>query len=632
MRLLTFGIAAAIAFGSSCVAQAQPSFASPQLADFAQLATIVNVQLNPSGSRMLIVRLAQDGQYEIEVRDVDDLSRPGRTFGAQPAEVRNASWLSDSRILVNLRERIEPSAGPGFWASFSAVFDDNGALVYRLPGAAPQLISTEGAAQGAIYLTYDSTGDGSPDVHRLDVDTGRDTRVLRGNNRRFGFEVDRDGEVRISATFDPDRFEVTYWARRKGSEDWAQIARISPSDRKTFTPVGFHTEDPNELAVIANFDKDTAGLHIIDVTTGNLVRTLFSHPDVDVEDALISTHGRLLGARYATDRPRIAWLDREYEVLSGKIEKGLPGRSVQISARTPAGLAVVRSFGPADPGSFYLLGPDEKLSLLGLSRPELQTRALAEVSFGQFAARDGVIIPYYLTAKPELAKPGPLVVMPHGGPWARDHGGWDEWAQMLAALGYAVVQPQFRGSTGFGRSHWLAGDGQWGRAMQDDLDDAVLHLVEAGIADPSRVAMLGWSYGGYAALTAGWRDNGIYRCTIAGAAVSDLSRINAGLSENPVLLRIQKPTIVGTSPLDHLARATIPVLVIHGDIDQIVPVSHGRDAAKRLKSGGRQYDYIEVKQLDHQLDRFSAEQKRFVYGAMAAFLANDCGMAPNPTG
>lgn len=611
-----------------CLLTASASGANPVVDRFSTVETIRGVQLSPSGKKMLVVRPGADGRHAVEIRETANLAAGGFDFGAEPAEIRDARWLTDDRILVLLRERVNNSAGPGFWGDFFAVFDGRGNLQYRLPGQNPQIMSLHGASAGTIYVAYDSTGDGSADVHRLDVVSGKTDRIFRGNNRRFGFEVDRKGEVRISTTFDPGAFEVTYWSRAAGSNDWTKVASLSPGDRKIFRPIGFLTDNSDELVVIAQQGKDTAGLHVFDLEAGRITRTLYENADVDVEDVVLSRDGRLLGARYATDRPRIAWLDPERAALARSLETALPGRTVRISERTPAGLAVVTSSGDGDPGSFHLLDADNRLQLLGLRFPKLADLKLAPVELTRFKARDGLTIPVYITRPVGASGPLPLIIMPHGGPWGRDNGGWDEWAQMLAARGYVVAQPQFRGSLGFGRAFWLAGDREWGGKMQDDLDDTVKHLVSTGGADPKRVAMFGWSYGGYAALTAAWRGNGLYRCAIAGAAVSDLDSINAGLAGDFVLRRIQKPTIAGPSPVDKLAAANIPTLVIHGDIDAVVPVSHGRDAARVLKASGKQHRYVEVKGLDHQLDKFSAEHKRQVYGEVDRWLIGPCGMAP----
>ena len=172
------------------------------------------------------------------------------------------------------------------------------------------------------------------------------------------------------------------------------------------------------------------------------------------------------------------------------------------------------------------------------------------MKFVTYKARDGRKIKAYVTIPTVGKKPYPAVVMPHGGPWARDVNIFDDWAQLLASHGYIVIQPQFRGSTGFGLDHWKAGDKNWGLTMQDDMDDAALFLTSKGLASKGKLAMFGWSYGGYAAFAGSMRDNNIYNCTVAGAGVSDLGRIKAGLLDNPFTDKLARPVYKGLSPLD----------------------------------------------------------------------------------
>jgi dipeptidyl aminopeptidase/acylaminoacyl peptidase len=617
-RLLALSI---LFVSASAVAQEEPL-----IERFARLEAIRAVQLSPSGQKLLVVRQDRDGRYAVEVRETARLSAGGLDFGAAPAEVREARWLSENRILVLLRERVNQSSGPGFWGEFGAVFDARGNLIYRLPGQDPQIVSLSQANAAAIYLAYDSTGDGSADVHRVDVESGRSDRIFRGNNRRFGFQVDRRGQVRISATFNPDDFAVTYWARGPGETDWERVATISPSERTEFRPLGFLTDSDDELTVVSSRESDTAGLYIYNLKERRITREIYSEAGYDIDNVVVSNDGFLVGVRSATDYPKTIWVDPARAAVAKSLEKVMPGLDISVGNPTPAGLSLVTISGSRDPGSYYLLDGENRLQLLGAKFPSLASLTPASVTFVRYQARDGLELPMYVTRPAQMERPAPLIIMPHGGPWTRDFGSWDEWAQLFAAQGYVVAQPQFRGSRGFGRQLWIAGDREWGAKMQDDLDDAIVELVRSGDVDPSRVAMVGWSYGGYAALTAAWRGNGLYRCVIAGAAVSDLRRINAGLAGDYILRRIQKPTIVGPSPVDRLKDANIPVLVIHGDIDQTVPVIHGREAARALKEAGKRYRYVEVKGLDHQLDKFSEAHKAEVYGEMDRWLSGPCGM------
>src|SRR5690606_22104946 len=187
---------------------------------------------------------------------------------------------------------------------------------------------------------------------------------------------------------------------------------------------------------------------------------------------------------------------------------------------------IVEKSGPRTPPEFYLV-QNGRARLLGRAYPEINPEALGETRLIQYRARDGLMIPAFLTTPPaHIYGPGPYptIVTPHGGPWARDELDWDTtgWTQYFAARGYAVLQPQYRGSDGWSQRLWKAGDREWGGRMQDDKDDGVRYLIEQGIADPDRVAMHGYSYGGYAAMVAAVRPNGLYQCAIAGAGPSSL--------------------------------------------------------------------------------------------------------------
>jgi dipeptidyl aminopeptidase/acylaminoacyl peptidase len=221
-------------------------------------------------------------------------------------------------------------------------------------------------------------------------------------------------------------------------------------------------------------------------------------------------------------------------------------------------------------------------------------------------------------------------VLPHGGPWSRDFETWDAfgWTQSLAELGYAVIQPNFRGSTGFGRAWTELADGNWGERMQDDLNDAVTALAQLGIADPSRACMMGWSYGGYAASRAAQRDGSRYRCAISGAGVHDI----------PAMVRYDRnylgrygSTFIGgaatdlreVSPAYHPEQYSTPILIVHGARDQRVPVSQSRDLVRRLRGAGKRegvdFVYLEQPRNTHNLP---LEEDRIQFlEAVARFLS-----------
>ena len=276
------------------------------------------------------------------------------------------------------------------------------------------------------------------------------------------------------------------------------------------------------------------------------------------------------------------------------------------------------------PRSFYLLD-DNKLELLGKSMPFLTEDILSEVQWVRYKARDGMVIPALVTV-PDGEGPFPVVVNPHGGPTARDYWGFDLWAQMLASHGYLVIQPQFRISTGFGRAHLEAGYGQWGLTQQDDMEDGLTYLVKKGLADPNRAGVFGWSYGGYAATIGAMRNPTPFQCAISGAGVADMPAFRAWLADNGTFAeKAYRPTLDGVNPLDHVDDVHIPILVIHGDIDERVSVEESRKLVRKLKEFDKQYKYIELEGANHFFGTIYYRHWMEMFPAMIDWLDNTCG-------
>jgi len=281
------------------------------------------------------------------------------------------------------------------------------------------------------------------------------------------------------------------------------------------------------------------------------------------------------------------------------------------------------------PTSYHLLFERKKVNTIGGQRPWIDSKDLGEQRWITFTARDGMEIPALLDLPAGWSKekddPLPLVVNPHGGPWSRDFGGWDAsgWVPFLTSRGFAVLRPQYRGSQGLGRKLWTAGDAQWGMKMQEDKDDGAKHLVEQGIADPDRLVIFGYSYGGFAAAAAAVRPDSPFRCAVAGAPVTDLTRLGNRWSQNRTQRALQGVTVRGMDPMKNMNKAHIPILLYVGSRDVRTPDWHAKDFFAGVKDEvPARLEVIE--DMPHQLPWYYRHHKETLT-LIEDFLEQECG-------
>ena len=335
---------------------------------------------------------------------------------------------------------------------------------------------------------------------------------------------------------------------------------------------------------------DKTAIFEYDVKQHKMLDPLFEHKLFEADGRILQSrakddYGQVLGFEYQADTPTIYWADDKLAAIDKGLRAALglktttvdwvdPGTGLRAAIPVADGAdvhlvnmsydrryMVFEESGPRQPPEYFLLTDGAKLLLLGKARAWIDPAALGETSLVEYPARDGLMIPAFLTVPPkDKFGPGPYptLIEPHGGPWARDDMDWDlaGWIQYFASRGYAVLQPQFRGSEGWGARLWRAGDAEWGQKMQDDKDDGVKWLIAQKIADPRRTAMFGYSYGGYAALAASIRPNGLYQCAISGAGAGDLEAIANATFDNRFERDFQHPTIKGLDALAHAKEAS----------------------------------------------------------------------------
>lgn len=474
---------------------------------------------------------------------------------------------------------------------------------------------------------------------RVNAMTGQKTRLsfpMSGKPVRFAF--DGKGEPRVitmaDSTFWRDVNTFSHWYKPAGNADWRKVAEFRVTD-DMWVPLYVPDED-NRIIVSSRAGRDTSAIFAYDTTTGTLGRMMAGFPDIDV---IGFDNWKNEGFERATTSgmlPGQIWFDPVWAALQKEVDLALPKRINTLSGN-PAGTVLVYSYGDVDPGSYYLLdATDFSMRKFGSYHSTIDPGAMRPVEAITYRSFDGLAIPAYLTLPKGGTTALPAVIMIHGGPQYRDNWEFDADVQLLASRGYAVLQPQFRGSTGFGRKFEVAGYGQWGLAMQDDVTAGVDYLVKRGIADPKRICIYGTSYGGYAALWGLVKTPALYQCGISFAGVTDIEMLFNGSSDitsDKIAMelirsqigdpKVNKQQFDMVSPLKHAARISVPVLLMHGQEDKRVPYAHGKKMLKALKDNSKTVEWMDFEDEGHGL--YYLKNRRAYFGKLLEFLDTHIG-------
>ena len=466
------------------------------------------------------------------------------------------------------------------------------------------------------------------DVYRVDLRTGAETLIAQNPGNVTSWGTDHDGKLRVAGSTDGVDSTMLY----RASEDDAFAPILTTNFKESVAPL-FFTFDNKQLYVASNRGRDKTALFVFDPATAQEGELLVESPDVDVEGLTYSRKRRVLTtARWVTAKTQRKFLDAQTEAMFRDVEAQLPGYEIEFTSADKAeDKFIVATFSDRTRGKRYLYDRlTKELTFLADVTPWLREDDLARMTPVQYTSRDGLTIHGYLTLpKGVPAKNLPVVINPHGGPWARDVWGFNPEVQFLANRGYAVLQINFRGSVGYGRKFWEASFHQWGLTMQDDITDGVRWLVGQGIADPKRVAIYGGSYGGYATLAGLAYTPDLYAAGVDYVGVSNLltflksippywkpfldmfSEMVGDMTRDEAMLR-------AASPVFHAERITAPLLIAQGAKDPRVAKNESDQMVEAMRKRGVEVEYI-VK--DNEGHGFHNEENRFeFYEAMERFL------------
>lgn len=481
----------------------------------------------------------------------------------------------------------------------------------------------------------------SSEVALVNPRTGKRRKFSLPRGKIVSMAFDRHGQLRAAttanSTFWDDVTTVSNWYKATAEGEWEKLADFGVAD-DYWMPV-YVPEQDHTLIISSRAGRDTYAVFNYDTRTRQRGEMLAGHPEQDILTVNGIDQELFKSVLTSGMVPQQIWFDPGWARLQKTVDAALPGRR-NILSGDPAARVLIYSYGDVDPGTWYILDtPKMALNRVMRAKQEIDPEQMQPMKAISYAARDGLTIPAFLTLPAGATGPAPMVVMVHGGPAVRDVWAWDKEVQLLAANGYVVFQPQFRGSSGFGRKFEQAGYGQWGRAMQEDITSGVEHLIRQGVADPKRICIYGSSYGGYAAMWGLVKDPGLYRCGISFAGVSDIaymfsdsSDLNDDKAARELMrshfgeLKQNKDRYDQVSPLKQAARISAPVLLIHGEEDRRVPIAHGEKMKRALEDNHKSVQWLSFPNEGHGLYYLVNEQRYLE--TLLEFLDKHLGAAP----
>jgi len=611
-----------------------PAHAAPPAKAFGELPVAFDADISPDGKRIAVI-LNNKGNYVVytalarDVREETNLISLGE--GINPSYIK---WVNNDRYVVSISKTEKFDSTPfnvGYMFSDDVSDDEKGRLLVKPKNIFRQwnnvVVDWLDDDSDHILMSYSkSEFDPYPSIYKVNVATGRDTRIQTSRTGVQYWKTDAAAVPRVGrgqlengkdvmVIYNP---ETDKWDKHE------KYPGITPN-----TPIYSFLKDGSEMVIGDYNGRDTVGLYVYDLKQKRITRDLFHNDDYDASGVIISTDGEtVLGAKYIGDEEETELLG-DFAILIDEVRAKYPGYSVRFVDQTEdAKTIIVRLSHSSDPGGLFTFSRgDEKLALLGAQYNGLTAEDMGVVVPVKYSARDGQKIQAYVTMPPTIETQEdfqnlPFIVLPHGGPYGRDYKRFDYFAQFFATRGYGVMQMNFRGSDGYGKSFEEAGRSNW-IVMQEDVEDATKYLFEKGYADPGRTCIAGWSYGGYAALMGGAKDTeNRYNCVVAMAALTDIADAKRDFRRYRGGKHVandffgeamkDKETRKANTPVERADDIKVPVFLAHGDKDINVHFDQYKRMKRALEKAGADGTYLAFKDEDHFLSRQENREEFFI--------------------
>ena len=592
--------------------------------DYGLLPNIKSVSISPDGQHYAFIKQTEEGNLFAIVNIADNKMIGGANAGELKA--RSVYFATNNHVILSTSKKMSSMRIRGNW-------EQSGAVVYNLKtkkmtalakrvkdlfiaqGGLGRIVGIN-AEENQVYMpAYIGSRDPSNSLFRINLDNLSARRHSRGNSNVRDWFVNKNGQVIAREEFserEQDHSVLSYT-----SDKWETVYRL-----KTDIP---------EIAVVAvsqygekvifesNIDNYDA-VYSMSLQDGAISEPMFQEDETDIDGVLTNRINReFIGVLYSGLLPNYQYIDDATHINLVKLQNTFPDSAVHPVSMTSDKNKMIVLISGNDAADNYVLFDVKlnSLSVIGSGYPEIDTSKIAKVKAIKYKARDGLSITAILTSPVNNTevKNLPLIVMPHGGPESYTSIDFNWWSQFLARKGYLVLQPNFRGSSGFGQKFTEAGHGKWGAEMQDDVSDGVTAMVKAGYADPERVCIMGASYGGYSALAGGAFTPELYRCVISVAGVSDLplmlknEKYTSGRNSwvfnywNTVIgdSKNEKNKLKTISPINSVDKFQAPLLLLHGKDDTVVPIVQSTRMYKAMKRANKDVDFITLKGEDHWL-------------------------------